>query len=145
MGVACPEGGLGRGGRGGAGGLALVSSGQRVSNAGLSLSSSAAGAPKPTGAIPTGVCPLPRGASFEGGGGGEGGMGPKRLCTKNGPIRFSRWQILPFPTTVPMVWGGGDPPPAPFGFYFFCRRPEGGGVTLWRCVCPPRPPPLWRP
>ena len=22
--------------------------------------------------------------------GGEGGMGPKRLCTKNGPIRFSR-------------------------------------------------------
>ena len=24
-------------------------------------------------------------------GGGGGGLGPKILCTKNGPIRFSQW------------------------------------------------------
>ena len=57
---------------------------------------------------------------------GEGGvLGPKSLCIKNGPIRFSQWQISFFPTMVTLVWregggvqrGGGEvtPPPTVYG------------------------------
>ena len=42
-------------------------------------------------------------------GGGRGGLGPKRLCTKNGPTRFSLLQNLSFPTMVTLVGGGGVP------------------------------------
>ena len=56
-------------------------------------------------------------ASFERGGGrGEGGVGPKSLCTKNGPIRFSQRYISFFGTMVTWVggvegvWGEGSPP-----------------------------------
>ena len=60
------------------------------------------------------------------GGAGGGGMGPKSLCTKNGPTRFSLLQISLFPSGLE---GGGGP----------------GGVTplLLRCMAiqllpPPR-------
>ena len=44
---------------------------------------------------------------------GGGGLGPKRLCTQNGPTQCSRWHISLFPT-VTLVVGAGGP---------------GGGVT----------------
>ena len=42
---------------------------------------------------------------------GEGGLGPKILCTINGPITFSLLQILFFPTMVTLGLGGGGAPP----------------------------------
>ena len=42
-----------------------------------------------------------------GGGGGEGGIGPKSLRTKNSPTRFSQWQDSVFSTMVTLVGGGG--------------------------------------
>ena len=57
--------------------------------------------------------PRPRGARKGGGGlaqglGKNGGaLGPKRVCTDNGPIRFSQRSISFVPTTVTLV-GGGD-------------------------------------
>ena len=33
-------------------------------------------------------------------------MGPKSVCTKNGPTRFSQRQILFVPTMVTLVWRG---------------------------------------
>ena len=40
--------------------------------------------------------------------GGEGGMGPKSLCTKNGPTRFCQLHISFFPAIFPFVLGGGQ-------------------------------------
>ena len=37
----------------------------------------------------------------------RGGLGPKSVCTKNGPTRFSELQISFFPTMAALVWGGG--------------------------------------
>ena len=37
---------------------------------------------------------------------GGGGLGPKSMCTQNGPTRFSRWYISFLPT-VTLVGGGG--------------------------------------
>ena len=51
--------------------------------------------------------PLAREVLEEGRGGG-GGLGPKSLRTKNGPIRFSLMQISVFPTMVPLVGVGGS-------------------------------------
>ena len=65
-----------------------------------------------------------------GGGGGQGcirrergGLGPKGLCTKDGPIRFFLTANFFFPTMVALVWGrggsggggGGLPPPSSNG------------------------------
>ena len=58
---------------------------------------------------------------------GGGGLGHENLCTKNGPTRFSRLQILLFPAMVPLVWGGG-------------AGPGGGGPFLW-CMAILMPPP----
>ena len=67
-------------------------------------------------------------------------MGPKKLCAKNGPTRFSPLQISCFPTMVTLVWGGGEavlgepPPPPPLvvnhskdalGLPFPCGIPSG--------------------
>ena len=43
-----------------------------------------------------------------------GGLGPKSVCTKNGPIRFSQWEIPFCPTMVTLVWGA-VPPPCSYG------------------------------
>ena len=43
-------------------------------------------------------------------GGGRGGLGPKKFCTKNGPTRFSLFQITFFPTVVTLIWRGGGFP-----------------------------------
>ena len=51
--------------------------------------------------------------------GGGGGLGPKSLCTKYGPIRFSQSSISFFSTMVTLVWGRG-------GARLFFER--GGGV-----------------
>ena len=40
-------------------------------------------------------------------GGGGVGLGPKSLCTKIGPARFSQRQTSFFPTMVTLVGGGG--------------------------------------
>ena len=34
-------------------------------------------------------------------------MGPKSVCTKNGPTRVSPLQTALLPTMVTLVWGGG--------------------------------------
>ena len=49
---------------------------------------------------------------MEGGGGcirrgGEGGGGPKNVCTKNDPTRLSQWTMSLFPTMVTFVCVGG--------------------------------------
>ena len=97
---------------------------------------------------PHGQDPGRQGCAVKGGvmcvGGGGGGLGPKSLCTQDGPIRTSQWQSSSFPTMVPLVWapeknllggqGGGaleplfQPPPPPF----------------WRgaYLKPPQPPPV---
>ena len=49
---------------------------------------------------------VPHGSIRRGGKGG-GGLGPKWLCTKKGPIRFSQLQISFFPTMVTLVLVGG--------------------------------------
>ena len=44
--------------------------------------------------------------------GGGGGLGLKRVCTKNGPTRVSQRQISFFPAMVTLVGGEGGPPTA---------------------------------
>ena len=41
--------------------------------------------------------------------GGRECLGPKILCTQNGPTGFSQREIV-FPTMVTLVWRGGVPP-----------------------------------
>ena len=46
---------------------------------------------------------------------GGGGLGPKILCTKNSPIRFSPLKVSFFPTMVILVWRGGGGAPTVVG------------------------------
>ena len=46
---------------------------------------------------------------------GGGGLGPKKVCTKNGQAGFSQRSISFFPTKVPLVGGGGRGVPPPQG------------------------------
>ena len=54
------------------------------------------------------------------GGEGGGGLGPKSLCSKNGPTRLFQLQISFFLTMVPLVLRGGSSgrvTPAPLSSY----------------------------
>ena len=69
-----------------------------------------------------------------GGGGRRGGLGPKSLFTRNGPVIFSRLKISFFATTVTLVFGG--------------ERGWGGGgctaILIHPCPQPQVPLPLAR-
>ena len=63
-------------------------------------------------------------------------MGPKSVCTKNDPTRFSQWQISFFPTMVTLAWGQGGvqvvlrPRPTQPHVGLF-PNPLGDGVPKW--------------